>query len=65
MILLQGWPPGNGNGGPPPPPNGPFQEVPCIACIPIDQGAVLLITIGLLLGIYLLIKENKENGRQG
>jgi hypothetical protein len=56
MILLQmGGPPdwgdiGNGN-PPPPPPNFPGT---CIECVPIDQGALLLILVAIIVGVYYL-----------
>lgn len=40
--------------GPPPPP-----PPPCPACLPIDQGAILLVLIALFLGIYTLFKMRK------
>ena len=52
-MMLFG-PPNFANGNP-----GPF---PCGGgpCIPIDQGAVFLICVGMFLGIYLLYYEHKE-----
>ena len=63
-IILQVVPP-----PPPPPPNGwpgnnPFAPEPCITCIPIDQGAILLIIVGLIIGTYTLIKERYKNRRK-
>ena len=61
MILLQGQPP-FGTGGPPPPPSGPFMETgTCAACIPIDQGALLLAVIGITIGLYHIIKDKIKN----
>ena len=45
LILAQGPPP------PPPPPPGA-----CAECIPIDQGEVLLIVGGMIMGYVLLRK---------
>jgi hypothetical protein len=60
-MILQVIPP-----PPPPPPNGwpgnvPFDSGPCngAACIPIDQGAVLITVIGLIIGIYLCTANEK------
>lgn len=54
----------------PPPPNGwmgqsPFDPAPCVTCIPIDQGVLVLVVIGVVIGVYNLIKEHKKqnNGR--
>ena len=60
-MILQVIPP-----PPPPPPNGwpgnsPFNEGPCTACIPIDQGVLLLIVAGLIFGTYLLVKQRYKN----
>ena len=55
MILQMGPPPWSGGN----PPNGPF--APCISCIPIDQGALWLIVVGLIVGIYFLIDERSKN----
>jgi hypothetical protein len=67
MILLQGgppgWPPGNGGGAPPPPPNFPG---PCTdgMCISIDQGILIVMIVGLVIGLYHLIKARKKRREQ-
>jgi hypothetical protein len=65
-MILQVIPP-----PPPPPPNGwpgnaPFNAGPCngIECIPIDQGALVIIVVGLIIGIYYLTKERNKNRKQ-
>lgn len=57
MMLLQIPPP-----SPPGPPGG-FTHGPmaqCIACVPIDGGAIAVVVIGLIIGVYHLVKEQKN-----
>jgi len=61
MILLQ---------GPPPPPEPPswamgsphgIEAGPCGGpCIPIDQGVLWVVVIGLIIGCYFLYQESKK-----
>ena len=46
---------------PPPPPNPCCWPPPCICAVPVNSGAVILIAIGLLYGIYSLYKLKKKN----
>lgn len=65
-ILLQVIPP-----PPPPPPNGgppggftngPFEA--CTGCVPIDQGVILLVVVGLILGTVNLVINRKKHREQ-
>jgi hypothetical protein len=60
-MLLQG-PPIPPNGPPGGFSNGPFESGPCegFACIPIDQGFLLVTILGLIIGLYFLNKERKQ-----
>jgi hypothetical protein len=47
-------------GPPPPPPPPPPGPEPCATCIPIDQGAVLLIIVAIFLASYSFFKQQKK-----
>lgn len=57
IVLLLGVSELFAQGPPPPPPPPPMG---CVACIPIDQGAVALIIGALLLGGYQLYRLQQK-----